>query len=380
MRELVISGNELVALAAIDAGCRFFGGYPITPSSEIAHTMSALLPKHNGTFIQMEDEISGICVALGASMSGKKAMTASSGPGISLKAEQIGFAFMAEIPLVIVDVMRGGPSTGLPTRVSQGDIEFLKHPTHGDFKAVMVAPSNLEEIYFQTIKAFNLAEELMTPVFLVLDETIGHMYGKVVLPEVSEIEILHRKRFSGDPKEYLPYDVPQNSPAVLNPFFEGYFYHVTGLHHGKGGFPTEDRNLAQNLVERLCGKIESRAEEIAHFQTYMLEDAEYVLIVYGSVCLAAIEAMHILRSEGKKVGILSPKILYPLAPQALKQHIKENQKVCVIELNRGQYVFEVEQMLGHKVDFIGQYDGRPIDPDVMVREIMQRIQGGNNGF
>lgn len=380
MRELVINGNELVALAAIDAGCRFFGGYPITPSSEIAHSMSTLLPKHNGTFIQMEDEISGICVALGASMSGKKAMTASSGPGISLKAEQIGFAFMAEIPLVIVDVMRGGPSTGLPTRVSQGDIEFLKHPTHGDFKAVMVAPSNLEEIYFQTIKAFNLAEELMTPVFLVLDETIGHMYGKVVLPEVSEIKVLHRKRFSGDLKEYLPYDVPQNSPAVLNPFFEGYFYHVTGLHHGKGGFPTEDRNLAQNLVERLCGKIESRAEEIAHFQTYMLEDAEYVLIVYGSVCLAAIEAMHILRSEGKKVGILSPKILYPLAPQALKQHIKENQKVCVIELNRGQYVFEVEQMLGRKVDFIGQYDGRPIDPDVMAQKITQRIQGGNNGF
>lgn len=373
MRELVISGNELVALAAIDAGCQFFGGYPITPSSEIAHSMSALLPKHNGTFIQMEDEISGICVALGASMSGTKAMTASSGPGISLKSEQIGFAFMAEIPLVIVDVMRGGPSTGLPTRVSQGDIEFLKHPTHGDFKAVIVTPSSLEEIYFQTIKAFNLAEELMTPVFLVLDETIGHMYGKVTLPDISGIEIMSRKRFSGEAKDYFPYDVPSNTPAILNPFFEGYFYHVTGLHHGKGGFPTEDRNLAQSLVERLCGKIEGRAEEIAEFTSYKLEDAECVIIAYGSVYLAAIEAVNLLRKEGKRVGILSPKVLYPLAPKALNSYIKENQKVIVIELNRGQYVYEIEQMLGQKVEFFGQFDGRPIDPDVMAKEVAKRM-------
>lgn len=373
MRELIISGNELVALAAIDAGCRFFGGYPITPSSEIAHSMSVLLPKNDGTFIQMEDEISGICVALGASMSGTKSMTASSGPGISLKTEQIGYAFMAEIPLVIVDVMRGGPSTGLPTRVSQGDIEFLKHPIHGDFKSVMIAPSSLEEIYMQTIKAFNLAEELMTPVFLVLDETIGHMYGKVVLPDLVDVKIVNRRRFDGEKQDYFPYDVADNTPAVLNPFFEGYFYHITGLHHGKGGFPTEDKHLASALVERLCGKIESRAEEYAEFVTYLLDDADFVVIAYGSVYLAAVEAVNLLRNQGKKVGILSPKLLYPLAPKSLASYIKQGQKVCVVELNRGQYVGDVERMLGKEVEFIGQFDGRSIDPDVMVQEILKRM-------
>lgn len=374
MRELVINGNELVALAAIEAGCKFFGGYPITPSSEIAHKMSVLLPKVDGTFIQMEDEISGICVALGASMSGTKAMTASSGPGISLKSEQIGYGFMAEIPLVIVDVMRGGPSTGLPTRVSQGDVEFLKHPTHGDFQAVVVAPSSLEEIYFKTIEAFNLAEELMTPVFLMLDETIGHMYGKVVLPEASEIKISSRKSFGGDPKDYFPYAVGENTPAVLNPFFQGYYYHITGLHHGKGGFPTEDKALSQALIDRLVGKIESRAEEMFDYTSCELEDAEVLIIAYGSVYLSAMEALKALRSEGAKVGILSPKLLYPVAKEKLKSLIGERE-VIVVELNKGQYVQEIERVLGREVKFIGQSDGRAIDPMVMKDLILQKIGG-----
>ena len=374
MRELIINGNELVAIAAIDAGCKFFGGYPITPSSEIAHEMSILLPKNDGTFIQMEDEISGICVALGASMSGVKAMTASSGPGISLKSEQIGYGFMAEIPLVIVDVMRGGPSTGLPTRVSQGDIEFLKHPTHGDFQAVVVAPSSLEEIYLKTIQAFNLAEELMTPVFLMLDETIGHMYGKVILPEVSELKISNRAKFSGDPKEYFPYGVEQNSPAVLNPFFEGYYYHITGLHHGKAGFPTEDKTLSQALIDRLLGKIWSRAEELFDYTENDLEDAESVIVAYGSVFLSAIEAQKALRSDGVKIGILSPKLLYPVAKEKLKT-LLDGKRVLVIELNKGQYVREIEFALGREVEFIGQADGRSIDPLVMKEKVLEVLGG-----
>lgn len=374
MRELIINGNELVALAAIDAGCRFFGGYPITPSSEIAHEMSVLLPKHNGTFIQMEDEISGICVALGASMSGTKAMTASSGPGISLKSEQIGYAFMAEIPLVIVDVMRGGPSTGLPTRVSQGDVEFLKHPTHGDFQAVVVSPSSLEEIYAKTIEAFNLAEELMTPVFLMLDETIGHMYGKVVLPESSEIKIINRKRFSGEPKDYFPYGVGENTPAILNPFFEGYYYHITGLHHAKAGFPTEDKALSQALIDRLLGKITSRAEELFDYTQENLEDAEVVIVAYGSVYLSAMEALKHLRAKGLKIGILSPKLIYPVAKQKLKKLLGDK-KVIVIELNKGQYVKEIELVLGREVEFIGQSDGRPIDPLVMKEKVLEILGG-----
>ena len=222
MREVISTGNALVAKAAIECGCNFFGGYPITPSSEIAHEMSVLLPKNGGTFIQMEDEISGISVALGAAMSGAKAMTASSGPGISLKSEQIGLGFIAEIPLVIVNVMRGGPSTGLPTRVAQGDILQAKSPSHGDICSLAVAPGNISEIYTETIRAFNLANRFSTPVFLLLDETIGHMQGKAFLPEVSELKIEPRREFKGDPKDYKPYEAKEDEPATLNPFFKGY--------------------------------------------------------------------------------------------------------------------------------------------------------------
>ena len=371
MRELVINGNELVALAAIEAGCKFFGGYPITPSSEIAHEMSVLLPKHGGTFIQMEDEISGICVALGASMSGTKAMTASSGPGISLKSEQIGYAFMAEIPLVIVDVMRGGPSTGLPTRVSQGDVEFLKHPTHGDFQAVVLAPSSLEEIYAKTIEAFNLAEELMTPVFLVLDETIGHMYGKVVLPELSEISIINRKRFDGEAKDYFPYGAKENTPAVLNPFFEGYYYHITGLHHGPLGFPTEDAKTGQALIDRLFNKIESKEEHICHNEELQLEGAEIVVIAYGSTALAVKEAMIELEKMGKKIGLFRPITIWPSPKKRLKVLGEKYKKILVIELNKGQYLEEIERVLERKVEFMGQADGRSISPTQIIERIKE---------
>ena len=251
MRELITTGNALAAKAAIECGCNFFGGYPITPSSEIAHELSVMLPKNGGNFIQMEDEIAGISVALGASMSGAKAMTASSGPGISLKAEQIGLGFIAEIPLVIANVMRGGPSTGLPTRVAQGDVLQAKSPSHGDFCSIAVAPGNLDEIYTETVRAFNLANRFSTPVFLLLDETIGHMQGKAVIPEVNDLVIEPRREFTGDPAEYNPYEAKEDEPATLNPFFKGYRYHITGLHHGPTGFPTEDGKIVDYNIKRL---------------------------------------------------------------------------------------------------------------------------------
>ena len=206
-REVISNGNGLAAQAAIDCGCRFFGGYPITPSSEIAHEMSRLLPQKGGKFIQMEDEIGGIAASLGASMSGVKSMTATSGPGISLKSEQIGLGFIAETPLVIINVMRGGPSTGLPTRVSQADIGQAKYPTHGDYASITLCAGSLEECYTQTARAFNLAEKYMTPVFVLLDETVGHMHGKAVLPDLEEVQskIVKRAEFTGDPKDYKPY-------------------------------------------------------------------------------------------------------------------------------------------------------------------------------
>ena len=373
MREVISGGNELVAMAAIDAGCKFYGGYPITPSSDVMHELSVMLPKVGGHFIQMEDEISGISVALGASMSGVKSMTGSSGPGISLKAEQIGYGFMAEIPLVIVNVMRSGPSTGMPTRVAQGDINFMRNPTHGDFKAVAIAPGTLSEAYTQTIRAFNLAEKLMTPVFFLMDETIGHMYGKAVLPDLKDVQknTINRKEFNGDPKEYQPYGVKDSEPAILNPFFKGYRYHVTGLHHGPIGFPTEDAKMAQKLIDRLFAKIDSRIDEISDYEEFELEDAEIAIISYGSASLSVKEAIHTLRSEGKKVGLFRPITIWPSPEKQIQALGKRFKKIVMIELNQGQYVQEVERILKREVEFFGCANGRSILPSEIVRKIKE---------
>lgn len=373
MRELITGGNELVALAAIESGCRFFGGYPITPSSEIAHEMSVELPKIGGKFIQMEDEISGIAVALGASMTGVKAMTATSGPGISLKSEQIGYGFMAEIPLVVVDVMRGGPSTGLPTRVSQGDVNQAKSPTHGDFCSIALCVGNLQEAYTQTIRAFNLAEKYMTPVFLLLDETIGHMHGKTLIPDFEDIKptICNREEFKGDPKDYQPYGVAQDKPAVLNPFFKGYKYHITGLHHGPSGFPTEDEKLSQNLIDRLFNKIESCVDDIVEFEEYEMNDAEILIIAYGSVSLSVKEAIKDLRKNGIKVGLFRPITLWPSPAKQLKALGKKFEKILMIELNKGQYRQEVERVMQKDVVFLGKANGRTISPAEIITKIKE---------
>lgn len=371
MRDIVSEGNELVAFAAIDCGCRFFGGYPITPSSEIAHNMSVLLPKNDGVFIQMEDEIGGISVAIGASMGGAKSLTATSGPGMSLKAEQIGYAFIAEIPLVIVDVMRGGPSTGLPTRVSQGDINFVKSPTHGDFQAIALCPGNLSETYTETIRAFNLAETFMTPVFLLLDETLGHMHGKAVLPELDEVakSVVQRRKFEGNPKDYKPYDVPGDEPAILNPFFSGYKYHLTGLTHGYTGFPTEDEKLSSELIARLFNKINSKAAQIAKYEEYLLDDAEILIIAYGSVSLSAKEAINELRKNGVKVGLFRPLTIWPSPKEKLAELGKKFEKILVVELNLGQYLAEIERIMKKEVRFYGKANGRSISPNEIIKEV-----------
>lgn len=371
MRDIVSEGNELVAIAAIDAGCKFFGGYPITPSSEVAHNMSVLLPKNDGVFIQMEDEIAGISVAIGASMGGAKSLTASSGPGISLKAEQIGYAFMAEIPLVIVNVMRGGPSTGLPTRVSQGDINQAKSPTHGDYQSITLCPGNLSEAYTQTIKAFNLAEELMTPVFLLLDETLGHMHGKAVLPELEDVKktIKNRRKFEGNPQDYKPYQVPNDESAILNPFFSGYKYHITGLTHGYTGFPTEDEKLSSELIYRLFNKIESKASKIEEYEEYMLDDAEIILIAYGSVSLSAKDAINELRKNNIKIGLFRPITLWPSPEKKIAELGARFKKILVVELNLGQYVKEIERIVKKEVKFYGKANGRAISPNEIINEV-----------
>ncbi len=373
-REVISSGNELAALAAADAGCKFFGGYPITPSSEVMHEMSDLMPERGGACIQMEDEIAGVAAAIGASMSGVRSMTATSGPGISLKAENLGLAQMAEVPLVVVNVMRGGPSTGLPTRVSQGDIAQAKNPSHGDYKSITLCAGNLAECYTETVRAFNLADRFMQPVFVLLDETIGHMHGKAMLPTEEEVTvgIKPRKEFTGDSSEYHPYGVAQDEPAVLNPMFKGYKYHFTGLHHDKNGFPTEEIETCRKLIERLFNKVEAHEEELESYEEFMMEDAEFLLIAYGSVSLAAKEAIRHLRAAGIKAGLFRPITMWPSPAKRIKHWTDKIQKVLIVELNIGQYRDEIQRASG-RLDIEGLFkvNGRPISP----YEIVEKVKG-----
>ncbi len=373
-REVIATGNELAAIAAIDAGCEFFSGYPITPSSEVMHTISDLLPASDGVAIQMEDEIAGICAAIGASMSGKKAFTATSGPGISLKAENIGLSYIAEVPLVIINVMRGGPSTGLPTRVQQGDILQAKSPTHGDYNSITLCASNLEECYTQTVKAFNLANRFMQPVFVLLDETIGHMSGKAVLPDLEEVKtsLIERKVFKGSQEEYKPYDVAFDEPAILNPMFQGYKYHFTGLHHGPTGHPTEDEKACQDLIDRLFNKVNLHLDEIEQYEEYQTNDAEILIMAYGSVALSVKEAIKRLRKENYKVGLFRPITLWPSPEKKIYEYCQKFKKILVVELNKGQYIQEFER-IGQRKDFktIFKANGRPIAPI----EIIEKIKG-----
>ncbi len=373
-REIVSNGNELSARAAVDAGCEFFGGYPLTPSSEIMHEISDLLPEVGGASIQMEDEIAGICTVIGASMSGKRAMTATSGPGMSLKAENLGLAQMAETPLVCVNVMRGGPSTGLPTRVSQGDILQSKNPSHGDYKSITLCAGSLAECYTETVRAFNLADRFMQPVIVLLDETLGHMHGKADLPTVEDVKagIVPRKRFDGDPKDYFPYECEMDQPAVLNPMFEGYRYHYTGLHHDKNGFPTEEIETCRKLIERLDNKVEAHKDELESYEEFMLDDAEILIIAYGSVSLAAKEAIRHLRRDGIKAGLFRPITMWPSPDVKIKEYTDKIKNVLCVELNIRQYTEEIERVSGRR-DLEGLYkvNGRAISPYEIVTKVKE---------
>jgi len=373
-REVISTGNELSAMAAVDAGCMFFGGYPLTPSSEVMHVISDLLPKKGGTSIQMEDEIAGICCVIGASMSGVRALTATSGPGISLKAENLGLAQMAEVPLVCVNVMRGGPSTGLPTRVSQGDVAQAKNPSHGDYKSITLCAGSLAECYTETVRAFNLADRFMQPVFVLLDETLGHMHGKADIPTAEEVEagIVPRKTFDGPAEEYFPYDCKHDEPAVLNPMFKGYRYHFTGLHHDKNGFPTEEIETCRKLIQRLEDKVELHKDEIESYEEFEMEDAEIMIVAYGSVSLAAKEAIRHLRKDGIKAGLFRPITLWPSPAEKMKEYADKIEKVLVVELNIGQYRDEVQRATSRlDIDGLFKVNGRAISPYEIVNKVKE---------
>lgn len=373
MKTRLMQGNEACVAGALKAGMKFFAGYPITPSTEIAELSANELPKIGGKFIQMEDEIASMAATIGASLAGLKSMTATSGPGFSLKQENLGFAAMTEVPCVLVNVQRAGPSTGLPTLPSQGDIMQARWGTHGDHPTIALYPWSVSEIYMTTIKAFNLAEKYRTPVILLLDEVVGHMREKIDLSD--EIEIIDRLVPNCKSEDYKPYEVLDGDLVPpMAPFGNGYRYHVTGLVHDVTGFPSNDGIVAENLVKRLLDKIEKNKEDIIEYEEYMLDDAEIAIVSFGSPARSAIESINILRDQGYKVGLFRPITIWPSPEKRLNELKNKIKKFAVVEMNAGQYSLEVERIVGkEKVYQYRRLNGELIRPDEIVHFIEEVI-------
>jgi 2-oxoglutarate ferredoxin oxidoreductase subunit alpha len=348
-------GNMAVAMGGLAAGCRFFGGYPITPSSEIAEVMAEELPKLGGKFIQMEDEIAGIAATIGASIAGVKAMTATSGPGFSLKQENLGYAYIAEIPLVCVDVQRGGPSTGLPTKVSQQDVMQARWGTHGDHGTIAYAPSSIQECYDLTIKAFNMAERFRQPVLVMGDEIIGHMREKIVLPEPGSFPIVNRKKPSVPKDQFVPYRAdPEDDVPPMAAFGDGYRWHVTGLTSNDWGFPTNNAPEIEKKMLRLMSKVDRFRDDIVEYRAESVEDADVLVVSYGCVARSALRAVRELRASGVKVGHFRPITLWPFPDKELEALASGVKTIIVPELNVGQMVLEIERAVKGKAEVVAK--------------------------
>ena len=363
----MMQGNEACAAGAIAVGCRFFGGYPITPSTDIAEYMARELPKIGGVFIQMEDEIASIAAIIGASVGGVKAMTATSGPGFSLMQENIGYAAMTEIPCVIVNVMRLGPSTGRPTSPSQGDVMQARWGSHGDHPIIALAPASVPECFDLTVRAFNLSERYRTPVIVLIDEVVGHMREKVQLPPLEEIKVIERIRPTEPPEWYKPYGGSPNDVPPLAPFGSGYRYHITGLHHDEAGFPTNHVDEVRPWARRIFRKIKGNVNHIAQCETDGVEDARDVIVAYGAVARAAQEAIRIARARRRKVGLLRLQTLWPFPTRIVSEVCRDARRVIVPEMNLGQISIEVERIVGdRKVRRVNRIDGELITPQEIL--------------
>jgi 2-oxoglutarate ferredoxin oxidoreductase subunit alpha len=347
-RVLLMQGNEACAQAALDVGMRFFAGYPITPSTEIAEILSERLPRLGGTFIQMEDEIASVGAILGASLAGRKTMTATSGPGFSLMQELIGLGCICEIPCVIVNVQRGGPSTGLPTAPAQGDIMQARWGTHGDHPAVVLSPSSVTEMYELTVAAFNIAESLRTPVILLPDEIVAHMREKIEIPE--SLEIVERRKPLQPPDSYKPYAIAEGEfvPRVAN-FGEGYRFNVTSLIHDETGFPTGSPQVTATLLKRLMQKVENCRKEITFTDSRDLEDARVVLFACGSTARSMKQAAREARRKGRRVGWIKTSTIWPFPDELFKNLPPSVETVLVCEMNLGQLVYEVQRAAPEKI-------------------------------
>jgi 2-oxoglutarate ferredoxin oxidoreductase subunit alpha len=370
---LLLQGNEAMVEGALAAGCRFFAGYPITPATEISEAMSFRLPAVGGTFIQMEDEIASLGAVIGASLAGAKSMTATSGPGFSLMQENLGFACIAEVPCVIVDVMRGGPSTGLPTNVSQGDVMQARWGTHGDHPIIVLAVSTTRDCYWVTVKAFNLSEKYRTPVIILSDEVVAHTREKIVLPHPQEVEVLDRIRPAMPPDWYIPYEDNSRGVPPMGIFGDGYRYHVTGLVHDLRGFPTQRADEIVPFMSRLFRKINQHFFDIQMVEEELTEDAETLVIAYGSVSRSARRAVREARERGLKCGLLQLITLWPFPRQMVEPLLRRVRAVLVAELNMGQMSREVKRVNqgATRVETLNRLDGNLITPGEILTRILK---------
>jgi 2-oxoglutarate ferredoxin oxidoreductase subunit alpha len=367
----MMQGNEACVEGAIAVGVTFFAGYPITPSSEIAELMSQRLPPIGGVFIQMEDEIGAMGAVIGASLAGAKAMTATSGPGFSLKQENLGYASMTEVPCVIVNVQRGGPSTGLPTLPSQGDVMQARWGTHGDHPVIALVASTVKDAFEQTVRAFNLSEKYRVPTVLLLDEIVGHVNERVELRSAEEIEVINRERPTEPPEDYYPYQPTESDVPRIANFGEGYRFHVTGLCHDKTGFPTNNPKEIDQLIRRLDRKIERHRDEIIETRQYGLEDVEIGVFAYGSTARSARRAVHLAREGGLRAGLLEPLVLWPFPTHQVRQLAERVSHIIVPEMNLGQLAHEVACSAKGNAEVVSlsRVDGELIRPGQILEKI-----------
>lgn len=372
-RVLLMQGNQACAEGAIAAGVKFFGGYPITPSTEIAEFMAKRLPQIGGKFIQMEDEIAGIGAIIGAALTGKKVMTATSGPGFSLKQELLGYAVITEIPLVIATVQRVGPSTGQPTSPSQGDVMQARWGTHGDHPIIALTPASVPECFSLTIKAYELSEKYRMPVILLMDEIIGHMREKIELPDSYDEIVQPERKVPTAPKEgYKPYLADADGVPPMAAFGTGYHWHVTGLVHDETGFPNGSSNTTQTLMDRLNAKITDHLDDIMMYEEYRLEDADIAVVAYGGTARTAYAAIDMARAQGIKVGMFRPITIWPFADEQIAKLATKVKHIIVAEMNCGQLVGEVKRVVEGKVpvQLLAKYNNDAITPDEMLEAII----------
>ena len=376
-RILLLQGNQAVVEGAIAAGVKFYGGYPITPSTEIAEQLALRLPQVGGKFMQTEDEIAGLGPVIGASMAGKKAMTATSGPGFSLKQEMLGLACIAEIPCVIVNVQRVGPATGQPTSPAQGEVMQTRWGTHGDHWLITISPSSVPECFELTLRAVALSEKYRCPVILLMDEVIGHMREKIELPDnYDEIPQAERKMPTCAPEEYLAYGCEEGSKVpAMAPFGSGYRWHVTGLVHDETGFPKGTGAATKESQDRLRTKLTDNLDDIVQVENYRMEDAEFAVVAFGGAARTAYEAIDMARAEGLKVGFVRPITIWPFAEKQMQDLAGKVKGILVHELNCGQYVLEVERAVAGKVpvSLFAKYDNESATPAELLAEIKKAM-------